>query len=128
MALSWTELAPVDQPRDPLADFAVNAMARFTAADLDLSDAAQLERDAVLRDAVDLDGDLPRGQRKDERLLHDRIDDRATPDDDATGSRSARGVPTGDDERLSWHVSILQFLSKLYFIDDVQVFFDFIRI
>ena len=37
MALSWTELAPVDQPRDPLADFAVNAMARFTAADLDLS-------------------------------------------------------------------------------------------
>ncbi|SIG87832.1 Uncharacterised protein [Mycobacteroides abscessus subsp. abscessus] len=67
------------------------------APDLDLSDTAQLEGDAVLRDAVDLDGDLPRGQGEDERLLHDRIDDSAPADDDPPRPRRSRGVATGDD-------------------------------
>ncbi|MBT3143184.1 S8 family serine peptidase [Ruegeria litorea] len=37
MAYEWKELALEDQPRNPLADFALNVMARFTAAEIGLS-------------------------------------------------------------------------------------------
>lgn len=38
MSYKWTELAPAHQPRNPEADFILNALKRFTIADLGLSD------------------------------------------------------------------------------------------
>ena len=70
------------------------------AADLDLRDSLEAQRDAVDRDAVDLDLDLPRRQREDERLLHDRIDDCAPADDDPPRPRRPGRIAPGDDQRL----------------------------